>query len=527
MTEKVLNSRTAQDVQIGESGIRDAELTHIAKGAGITFIGRIVGRGLRYLHIIIVAKILNLESLGLYVLGLTIIQIAGVLGRLGLESGVLRYVSVFSGAGDKQRVKGIIIQALKYSFIASIIVSFGLFFTAEMLSVKVFHKPGLESVIKTLSVFLPFLSLALVALSVTQGFQIMKYSVYGQYLFWPVTDIALVVTFAFFGLKLSGVVISHGISIFFMCLLSLYFVDRVFSGISRIKAINETSLLFSFSLPLLMISFLSFIIMWTDTLMIGYFLPAEKVGLYAIAIKTSLLVGMILNSFNSIFSPAIADLYHKKEQYKLACLYKTVTKWVFTITIMAFLIIVLLSKEIMGVFGKEFVAGWSCLIILAIGQLANGVSGPSGSVITMSGRQILMLYNTMGIFLVNMVLNYILIPIYGILGAAVASAISITLFNVIMLVEVYILHGIHPYSVRFLKPLISSILSFAAVFVMGLQLSEMTVWVKIPLYLSVLSIIFFGLICILGFDEEDRLVLNVVMSKVSGVFVNKTNGEVK
>ncbi|MBE9570812.1 MAG: oligosaccharide flippase family protein, partial [Proteobacteria bacterium] len=109
------------------------ELTCIAEGSSISFVGKVIGGGFQYLYVIIVARMLGADSFGLFVLGLTIINFAGVIGRLGLDSGVVRYVSLYNGIGDKKRVKGTIVQAFKYTFIVSTFLGIVLFLTSEPL----------------------------------------------------------------------------------------------------------------------------------------------------------------------------------------------------------------------------------------------------------------------------------------------------------------------------------------------------------------------------------------------------------
>lgn len=163
--------------------VHSHELSGVAKGAGINIVGKVASGGLQYVYAIIVARILHAEIVGILMLGITIMNIAGAVSRLGLENGVIKYVAQFQGIGDKARVKGIIILALKYSFIASISIGVLLFLSASRMSTVIFHKPELEWVLKAFSLSLPFYSLMIISLSSIQGFKIMKYTVYSQNLF--------------------------------------------------------------------------------------------------------------------------------------------------------------------------------------------------------------------------------------------------------------------------------------------------------------------------------------------------------
>jgi O-antigen/teichoic acid export membrane protein len=86
--------------------IHKDELITIVRGTGITFIGKFLESGLKFLYIIVIARLLGAESFGLFALGITVIGIAGLFSRLGLDYGVVKHVSLYNGINDKKRVKG-------------------------------------------------------------------------------------------------------------------------------------------------------------------------------------------------------------------------------------------------------------------------------------------------------------------------------------------------------------------------------------------------------------------------------------
>ena len=494
--------------------IHEEELTCIVEGTGITFVGKILGQAIQYLYAIIIARMLGGRSFGLLMLGLAIFNLSGVLCRLGLDGGVIRYISIYNGIGDKERIKGVIVQSLKYSFIISMLVSIILFLTAKPIFATFFDKPELGGIIKVLSISLPFLSLMTLALVATQGFKIMKYTVYGQHLFLPLSNLSLAVIFFSIGFELYGILTAHVISIFFASIVSICLLIKTFPPIMHTQAVPETKKLLRFSIPLLLALFLNLLIRWTDTLMLGYFRSPEEVGIYNAAMRTAWLTSVILVSSHAIFAPIISELHHKKEIKKLENLFKTVTKWTYTISCPMFFLVVFLSKEIMSVFGQEFVAGWGSLIILAFALLVNSSAGAVGLLLTMSGKQDLIMYDSIGICLLNIVLNYLLISPYGILGAAIASGISLIVFNLLVLLQVRILLRIHPFSRKFLNPTLFTITAYAiALLVRPLSTnwtSTQKSFISVPLFLFV----FITLMYKCGLDSEDVFIFNTFKGKL-------------
>ncbi len=489
------------------------ELSDVARGAGATLAGRIVGGGLQFLYTIVVVRLLGAESFGLFMIGLTVISVAGVIGRLGLESGVVRFIALHNGSNDTARIKGVIIQSLLFSLGASLVIGAALCLSGEALLGRFFHRPDLGHVIRVLSLSLPFAALMFVALSATQGFRVMRYTVYGQHLFWPAVNTALVLAFAAAGWHLSGVVAAYVISLGLTACLALYFLARSLPALQDVASLWETGKLLRFSMPLLSVAVMNFLFVWTDTLMLGYFRTTQEVGIYNAAMKTALLTSLILVSFNAIFAPMISDLHHRKEIQKVAYLFKCVTKWVFSISLAAFLVMLLLCQDIMAAFGQEFISGWPPLVVLALAQLVNAGVGSVGVILVMSGRQTLMMHNMMGATALNLCLNYLLVPSHGIWGAAVASAISITTLNLLMLVEVYWLMKIHPYNRHYYRVILCGFVTYCFFLLLDHFLPPLGAVARILIYTPLFLASFLGVYCLSGVDPEDRYLFGVLRER--------------
>ncbi|MHA2283345.1 MAG: flippase [Promethearchaeota archaeon] len=492
--------------------IHEEELEHISKGASAIFIGRILGTGISFLYTITVTRILGVKSYGIFMLALAVVNFAGVFGRIGLELGAVRYISLYNGMGDKARVKGAIISSLKISCFMSVIMIITLLI-AEPIIINIFDNNQLGPLIQTLSISIPFLSIMIIALHASQGFKIMKYTVYARNLFWPASNLLLVLIFSLIGLNLAGVVMAQITSVFLTSILSIYFIFKAFPDIKDTKAILETKKLIRFSTPLLTTSLVLFLIMWTDTLMLGHFRSLHEVGIYNAATKIPLLIATVTISFNTIFSPIISDLYNKREMQKLETLFKIVTRWRFSLSILFFLLMVLFSKEIMSIFGQEFIEGLYPMIIIAFAYLVSAWAGPVGQILTMSGRQDIMMYNNLLLCFLNVVLNYLLIPYFGIIGAAVASGISLIIFEMTMLFEVYVLMKMLPHNAKIIKPIVSGIVSLGILLSIEYSLPNLNNIQKFLVYIPLLFAIFTGLIYSFGIDDEDRFVIGFVKNK--------------
>ncbi len=493
------------------------EIIKIAKGATVLFWGTIFWSGASYGFNIYIARVLGVDSYGIYSLGLTIFNIFASFSLLGLDYGVMRYVALYHGEKDQKKVKGTILSALGIVSVIGFLIGFLIFIFSTNISSNIFHQQELGKVLKLFSIAIPFFGLTSIFLYASQGFQVMKYRVYVINIWEPLGKLCLTALFFLFGLRLIGAVFSHIIALFFSSILAFFFLKRLFPLSHRdIKPVFETKRLISFSLPLLLSGLFQIGIKRADTLLLGYFKSSQDIGIYNAAFQSAILARIFLSSFNLIFSPIISDLYNRKEVEKLRNLFKVVTKWIFTFNLPLFFLTVFFAEDILSFFGEKFPAGATCLIILAFGQFINSSTGPVGYMIMMSGRTVLTFINTLLLFSSELILCFLLIPKYGILGAAVAIAVSISLVNIIRLLEVYLFLKMHPYKLYFFKPLIAGGISlvslyFFAPFVSGISIQFIYVIAGALFFL----IIYVACISLLGIDDEDRLILNKIKTYVS------------
>ena len=170
-----------------------------------------------------------------------------------------------------------------------------------------------------------------------------------------------------------------------------------------------------------------------DTLLLGLLTDAESVGLYQVAVQGAQAVAFGLGSINLVAAPHFAGLHEQRLKQKLQ---RLVTLSGRTVLLIALLVVVslVLSGEvlIMLIFGLEYRMAYLPLMILAVGQLANAGFGLAGMLLTMTGHEIATARGMALTAGLNIALNLVLIPIFGIGGAAAATALSMALLNLIL-----------------------------------------------------------------------------------------------
>ena len=174
-----------------------------------------------------------------------------------------------------------------------------------------------------------------------------------------------------------------------------------------------------------------FLLSWTDIFMLGIMVSLKDVGIYSAAFKIASIGLIIILVFNVVIGPKIAELYNNNYMSKLKTTINKTTQLITFLTIPIFSIIIIFREEILIFFGNDFIQGESVLIILSTGVLINAISGNVDQILNMTNHQKIMKNITLFCLAENIILNYLLIPVYGINGAAWSSLITTTSLNFI------------------------------------------------------------------------------------------------
>lgn len=176
---------------------------------------------------------------------------------------------------------------------------------------------------------------------------------------------------------------------------------------------------------------------WMSTFFLGVFGSTEDVGIYRIAERTSILLSFFLVAVNSMAGTKFAALYKREDLKAFASVVQGSAKLAAIIAAPMFLLLLLAPEFIMGIYGEEFTRGSGALIILAIGQYINVAVGPVGLALIMSGNEKSMRDAVFIGAVVNIGLNMVLTPIFGIYGAAITASTGIAVMNILCMVMVW------------------------------------------------------------------------------------------
>lgn len=502
-------------------------LKKIVKGAGIASIGLFISKALSYVYRLIIARI-GVEQYGIISIALSVFGIFATISLLGISDGVIRFVAFYKGKLNQQRIRGVIISALKITLPFSLVCASLMFFASEWISITFFHNPNLSILLKVFAIGLPFDTLRSILFSSIRAFQKVEYELYGKSLAENLAKVLLTLLAVYLGFGINGAAVSYVTSIFISFILSFYFMEKKVFPIFKasIKPIASSSILLSYSAPLLFTSFIYLIMQWTDTIMLGYFNTAKEVGIYNAAIPLAWLLFFFSSNIRTLFFPVLSELYAQNDTKTFKSVYTSITKWILMINSIIFVFLIVFSKQIISfLFGKAYVNdqvlifGYSfaisALVLFVIGSgtiIAEFLSPAKEILLVLKKTKLIFLNTTIGSIL-NIIFNFILIPLYGMIGAAIATGFSYLIIFTLMGVECYTIIKVNPFKRNHFKIIFS--IGFILFLILILRLYLVKNILCVIIVCLVLSIVYFGfLFLIKSFEKEDFVIINAVKQKL-------------
>ena len=430
--------------------LKDKDFSELFKGSGISFILRFGGLAIGYLLTLVIAHLFGAKGLGDYVLAITVLRLFTLLAKIGLDTTSIRFIASFASQKKWTSIfhfrKQVIIILSFTSIISSLLMYFLANPIADLININYRYVEINASFVMPMAFFiLHYQSL--------RGLKrIAEFSFFyrvSQALF---SVISIVIIYQF--TQVSEVpVYAYLVSVFIVSLLSFlsfryWLKNRSEGEESAEQEIMTYSTLLKISIPLMFAQSVQFIMAWTDKLMLGAIdtpnvilgltTNSSEVGIYHVAFKLSMFAAVSLMAINSIAAPKFAEMFGKNDMEGFKKVVHQSTKMIFWATLPLVMIFFIFPEFFLGWFGdgEEFKIGVTAFIFLSCGRLISSFSGSVGNILQMTGNQ--NIYAKILLFgaILNVALNLILIPKYGINGAAIASMSSLIVWNLSMVLVV-------------------------------------------------------------------------------------------
>jgi O-antigen/teichoic acid export membrane protein len=221
--------------------------------------------------------------------------------------------------------------------------------------------------------------------------------------------------------------------------------------------------LLSFSVPMMITAVMQMMFRNLDLFILGYFFESRVVGIYNVSYELGNLITLGLSALGFLFMPLLSELHASNDTREMKEIYGISTKWVFFSSLPLVLLSILRPEFLITfIFGHQYISGSHALSILAIGFLIHGIAGFNGHTLTSIGKTNIIMVDTVVVAILNIILNFVLIPRYSFVGAAIATTLSYAILNLLFSYQLYNRTGIHPFSSTLIRYCILPMLAFSA-----------------------------------------------------------------
>jgi O-antigen/teichoic acid export membrane protein len=434
------------------------ELRRLARGGALNLVGYVVSGVLAFGLAVVVTRIVGARGAGVFFAAVAVFTILSNITELGADTGIVRFIARLREQGRRGDLRPLVWVALVPAVAVATLVGIATVVWAEPIA-EVLSRSDPADVATYLRIFGPFIPLATaatVALAGTRGFGTMRPFVAIQSIATPALKPVLILFAAIGGLTVTGLALGWAIPEAFACVAALVILVRRVRRVQGRDEAPSTSIgalakeFWAFSAPRGVAAAFQITIIWFDLLLLSHLRDATEVGIYGAASRAVTIGTFALQAIRLAIAPQISRLLARGDRAQAQTVYQTATWWLIVVSWPLFLSLAVFGPALLGVFGPGFDEGATALAILSMAMLVNLGTGNVTVVLLMGGKSSWNLLNTAVALALNVGLNLILIPRFGMEGAAIAWAVSIIVDNLMALTEVWLFLGMRPFGSGYL-----------------------------------------------------------------------------
>jgi O-antigen/teichoic acid export membrane protein len=435
----------------------DRTFSSISRGTAVMTVATFSVVLLQFITRVIVIRHISPSQWGEFNLGLSLASLLALLAAFGIPTATARSMA-FEETYEARMA--LVRRALYVSIPVGLASTILVYVFAADLAAP-FHSPDLAEVFRLFSVSIGLTMLSNVLVGIFQGLERAEpYALFIQ-IVNPALFLGLTAVFIFTGWGFTGVLVGFVLSwVGAFALLVVYSsraLPKLLRKLSAATFTGDASARVSFvalSVTLFGVATLTYVTSYADTLLLGVFQSATIVGYYSSAMNLTRLLLVGTGTVTFIYLPISTRLRRQRDFAGLRETYVTVTRWMAMLTLpFSFLFFFDAKFSLIFTFSLAQAGGYQALQILVLANTAAILLGPSVSVLGGLGKTRSVLWFTMISAVSNIGLCIVLIPAYGMLGAAVAWAVARLIFPILSLIQIYRDHQITPFASHFTRPL--------------------------------------------------------------------------
>jgi O-antigen/teichoic acid export membrane protein len=429
-------------------------LRDIIRGTGITGVGLVLELLVSFLAQILAARYLSVDGFGGLVVGMAVIDVAAIVGSLGLDEGFVRFLPRYTEGEKTAIVRTAYLVCIPVSLVVGAVVVFG----ADTFAGVVFDDPRVATSLRVFGLAIPFATALQLARGGIRGQKVPRYNVYVENLLRPLSRAVLVTAAVVYGVGQLGLSGAYALPFVLASVVAvpLFWTTLASSnGDADVDWVDLPRLveLLEYSLPFSVAKAAWFVLRSIDVFLILSFLGAPSVGVYGAVYAFSRFILMFSTAANFLGAPVASELEAEAEHDGLFRVNESLFRWLGIVSVPALAPFLFFPGALLSlVYRPAYATGASALVVLAIGFAVHNVLSVQENVLRAYGAAKLVAANHVAAAAINVVLNVLFIPRYGIVGAALATAVAYAVSGVLALAEIRVRTGRLTLSRRIVMP---------------------------------------------------------------------------
>jgi O-antigen/teichoic acid export membrane protein len=493
---------------------RPADAAHAARGGLLQLVGAIA-QGLMPIYHVTVARLFGQATFGLYQTSLVVVELCTRLGWMGGDRAMHRFIAGHRAAGEDEMAQRAFGGALRLTASVSAIVAIALVFASGTIAAFT-HKPGLAQMLPIMAALIVPATATMVLVAATLGNKVMRVNLIVRAVGEPIMLLlAALCAFALGGgpRRLAAAHVSASLTVFTGAVVGACVVFGR-HWVARALRLPRHPRLMGFVLPVAGSEVGNTVLQKADLFILSFFVPDRTIAIYAASEFLGRIAANVRYAFDSVAAPVLSEAIHLHDRERLHYNLALMTRWVATLSVPLAVTMVGLRGDLLALYGPGFVAGTSLVCIWTATHLVNGSFGLISHVLTMSGRSRLYMGNQIVAAATNVGLCLLLIPRFGMTGAAVSALISVTLPLVLALIEVWAIERVHPFEVGLAKPFVAGVgMLLAQLGVTSLATGHLA---RVVLAIVAGVVVYLGLLALLRPGREERELVHRAWTKLRG-----------
>lgn len=409
-----------------------------AKGGAIAFGLKICNTLLGFLNQVILARILGAGGMGEIILAITVVRISAQIAKFGMEETMMKFIPLYIEQDNSARLKGTIDFTIKFCLLFSVVFMLLVLMSSKYISINIFHSEELQKLLPVVIIAIPAWVIRDVSGGILRGYKDVLRALIPESLISPFFRILVFLLLLIKGVSPLYAIIAFVTGEILAAIVSIIYLHSKIKGLSPVKKECEHKKVFDVAYSIIFTSMSVLLYTQADVWILGMFTSTEMVGIYGIAAKLVLLVYFPMMAFGVIIPPLISSIYVSGNIDELQKVVSESTRWILSMAMPIMLILSMEGKYILKyAYGPEFVSGYVPLLILVFGQLIKACAGLIGVILQMTGQHKVYMKINICFGILNIILNIVLIPFYGMIGAAIATAFCLSMIDIICILIIY------------------------------------------------------------------------------------------